>query len=78
MPIHKKEIIKMAQTRSMTSVKRTRDMTVAAAPTQHRKVRAVAAAPSREPYQLRPRAKTTIVVSIPQTPYNLRPRIHVA
>jgi hypothetical protein len=60
----------MAQTRSMTSVKRVRD----AMPP--RKIPSTTV--MREPYELRPRAKTTIVVTIPQTPYNLRPRIHVA
>ena len=65
----------MAQTRSMTSVKRARDTTVPATP--QRKVRATTTV-VREPYELRPRTKTTIVVTIPQTPYNLRPRILVA
>ena len=62
----------MAQTRSMTSVKRARDTT------PQPKVRATTVVAAREPYELRPRTKTTIVVTIPQTPYNLRPRIHVA
>jgi hypothetical protein len=57
--------IKMVHTRSMTAAK----------PVQVVKSPKVA----RAPYELRSRSKPmyTMIISIPQTPYNLRPRIQM-